>query len=574
MMKKIEKLSPLLTALMAVLPVFAAQAQTSSVPNAGSMLQQAQPNATFAPGSSAAPASAIDRGENNAGGMPESAPFLVKTLNITGNKKIDTATLHALVADVEGKSVTLTQLDKAISRISEYYTSHGYPLARAIIPAQTITDGVVTIQIIVARYGQISLSNRSRASETRLQSTLSPLQSGQEIEQKYLDRTLLLLSDLPGVVVNSSLKPGEAVGTSDLLVSTTASPRLSGNVVLDNYGNNFTGTARVGATANLVDPLNLKTSDTLSVSVLTSGNGLSSGLDGGMGYGRIAYESVLNGLGSRLGAAYSALNYKLGGSAASSQSDGTAQVASVWVKHPLIRQRELNLYAQVQFDGLKLSDKMNAGTLTTDRQLSNWTFSLAGDARDEYLMGGINTWNVGVSTGRNDFVKDALSNLANDPGAFAKVNYSFARLQSAGDKNSVYLSLVGQWADKNLDSSQKMTVGGPNTVRAFDTGAVSGDEGQLLSVEFRHDLGAAWDGQLQGVWFYDAARMNVNKNPLSTATDNIVTLGGAGMGFNWAGPNQWSAKTYVATPMGSVPASLNTPSANATRAWVEMGKGF
>jgi hemolysin activation/secretion protein len=50
------------------------------------------------------------------------------------------------------------------------------------------------------------------------------LGTGQAISQGALDHALLLLSDLPGVAVNATLKPGEAVGTSDLVVDTTPLP--------------------------------------------------------------------------------------------------------------------------------------------------------------------------------------------------------------------------------------------------------------------------------------------------------------------------------------------------------------
>ncbi|PUA19125.1 POTRA domain-containing protein [Glaciimonas sp. PCH181] len=53
----------------------------------------------------------------------------------------DTAVLHALVADAEGQTMSLSRLDELVARISNYYHSKGYPLARAIVPAQSIVSG-------------------------------------------------------------------------------------------------------------------------------------------------------------------------------------------------------------------------------------------------------------------------------------------------------------------------------------------------------------------------------------------------------------------------------------------------
>ena len=553
-------MKPLFAAMVVAFPpLAAAQTTAPAAPGAGAILQQIQPVTPPAP-SSTGTGLTIERGDGAK--LPLSAPFLVKTLQITGNTLIDTPTLHALVADAEGKSLTLSQLGELAARITGYYQSRGYPLARAIIPAQTIASGIVRIEIIEARYGQISLDNRSRVNNSLLQATLSPLQSGQVIGQTGLDRTLLLLSDIPGVLVGATLKPGQTVGTSDLLVNTTPGPAVTGNLVLDNYGNRFTGRARIGGTVNVINPL--QHGDVLSVTGLSSGSG--------MNYGRITYESLLNGQGTRAGGSYAALHYELGEPLASLKANGTAQVGSLWAKHPLVRSRDANLYGQIQYDGKQLRDRVDTSGIRTDRHLDNWTLSLAGDA---LLLGGINSWNLGWTSGRVGFDNSAAqladAATAKTQGGFSKWNANFARLQSLSPKNALYLSFSGQWASTNLDSAEKMSVGGPSTVRAYDVGALSGDTGYLATAEFRHDLESAWNGRWQAVAFVDTARVTVNKNVWVPGT-NSATLSGAGVGLNWEGPNQWRAKAYIATRLGSTPTLV--ASSASTRAWVEVSKGF
>jgi len=73
------------------------------------------------------------------------------------------------------------------------------------------------------------------------------------------------------------------------------------------------------------------------------------------------------------------------------------------------------------------------------------------------------------------------------------------------------------------------------------------------------------------VAFIDSAHVTVNRNVWVAGT-NSARLSGAGVGLNWAGPNQWSARAYIATPIGSIPALV--ASTASTRAWVEIGKGF
>lgn len=532
-----------------------AASYAAPIPGAGELLQQIQPAVPQAPSSSETGLKIKGEGKEK---LPPSKPFMVKKIEITGNTVFDTATLHALVAGSEGQELTLSQLDELASKITDYYHSHGYPLSLAIIPAQTIHDGVLIIEVIEAKYGKIKLDNRSRVHDTLILDTLSPLQSGQAIEEKPIDRALLLLSDIPGVAVGATLKPGEQVATSDFEVSTEPTPFVSGSAMLDNYGNKYTGRSRLGANLSLSNPLH--DGDALSFSGLTSGSG--------MNYGRVGYETLLNGAGTRAGVSYSALHYILGDSLSNLNGHGTADVGSGWVRHPVIRSRDLNVYVQAQYDHLKLADHIDATGIRTDRHLDNFTGTVSGDDRN---AGGVNTWSLDLTSGHVGF-DDSTAQLADaataqTQGSFSKWNLNASRLQSLTDATALYAALSGQWSNANLDPSQQMVAGGPYTVRAYDMGVLSGDEGYLGTVELRHNLSPSW----QAVAFYDSEHITVNRSPWVAGT-NGATLTGAGVGLNWFGQDAWVARAYVASRIGSTPTLL--ASASSSRAWVQVGKGF
>jgi hemolysin activation/secretion protein len=497
--------------------------------------------------------------------QPQTAAFLVKAIHISGNTSFDTTTLHALLAEAEGKELTLPALYERVARITDFYHAHGYPLARAIIPAQTIRDGVVAVEVIEARYGSIRLDNHSRVNDALLDATLAPLKSGQVIAQADLDHVLLLLADIPGTVTSASLEHGEAVGTSDLLVQAAPGPAFAGNITLDNYGNRYTGGARLGGEVGLIDPL--RHGDVLDGSVLSSGKD--------MNYGRVSYDSLLSGQGTHLGGSYSGLHYVLGDSLESLDGHGDAQVGSLWAKQPLMRARDLDLYGQLQFDRKQLRDDIDVSSIHDDRHLYDWVASLSGDSRDALLSGGINTWSLGVTWGRVAFddptAQQADSTTARTRGPFSQWDASFARLQRLTRQDELYIALSGQWASVNLDASQKMVAGGSYTVRSYDMSALTGDIGVQASVEWRHDLTHAWHGQWQAVGFFDSERVKVNKNVWTTG-ENEATLSGAGVGLNWTGPDQLSARTYVAARLGPSPVLVGD--SPPTRAWFEISKRF
>lgn len=556
---------PLVAGLLVILPMLAARAAGPAPVGIGSILQQIQP-----PERSVQPSGgtglSVDK-EKDAQASPENAaiPVDVKAIKVLGNTLFDTATLHALVADAEGKRLTLDQLDELAARIGQYYHARGHTFARAVVPAQVIQSGVVRLLVIEARYGRVGIDNQTRVNDVLLQATAAPLQSGQPVDQASLDKSLLLMSDIPGVVVQAVLKPGDELGTSDLMIHATPGPAVSGSVALDGYGNSYTGRTRLGGTVYFNNPL--QHGDVLSLGGLSSGPGLN--------YGRVSYESLLNGQGTRAGATYSLLNYKLGESLEILGAHGSAETASLWARHPLVRSQNANLYGQLQYDRMQLRERIDVIGMKTDRHVDNLTASLAGDWRDTLMSGGISTWSLGWTGGRLDF-DDMQAQLADaaaarTQGAFSKANLAFARLQRWGQRGTLYFSMNGQWASTNLDPSQKMAVGGPYSVRAYDVGALSGDQGYRASIELRYDLGQAGSGKLQGLAFWDGAHLTVNRRPWVGGA-NSATLSGAGIGLDWTGLNQWRARAYLAAPLGSTPELVRAT--DSMRVWTEVGYRF
>lgn len=559
---EIKKLKPVVIALILAIPFMSVNAVAA--PDAGSILQQIKPAIPDLPKSALSVVvekPEVPSKDNAVPGQVQNTLF-IKTIVITGNTKIDTKTLHNLVAQYEGKNNTVADLKVMTGIITNYYHSKGFPLARTILPRQNIQDGVLTVEIAEAKYSKVILVNNSSVNSSLLQSTLAPLKSGEVVSQAGLDHQLILLSDIPGVIVNAILKPGAEVGSSDLEVTTTPSQSLFGNVAIDNFGNSYTGRPRVNGSINKTDPFGLGLGDVLSLNGLSSGSGLN--------YGRMAYESVLNGDGTRAGTSYSALQYKLGGAAAPTNSDGSAQVAQVWVKHPFLRTRNLNVYGQLRLDKLTLRDHHLDNTLNSDRSLTNGTLAFNSDLRENVLLGGVETFDVGLTTGsvthdNADYVGDVTTK-----GNFSKLNINATALQRINTSNTAFLSVSTQFASKNLDPSQKLTVGGSNTVRAYDAGSISGDSGYLVTAELRHDLGHYY-GNWTTTLFMDGASLTVNKDSL-TADVNTATLMGVGTGINWVGASNYTASAYLATPVGSVPTIVATQ--NSVRLWVEMGKRF
>ncbi len=542
-----------------------ARAADGPPPDAGSLLRELPP-----PPPATAPARkpGLRVAPGPDGKLPDSAPFEVRKLQISGHTRFDTATLHALVAEAEGQRLTLRQLDAFVGRITAFYRQAGYPLAQALIPAQTVSEGVLRIEVIEARFGTVSVDNRSRVATPLLQDTLGALRPGEVVTQAVLERSLLLLSDLPGVDTASLLRPGEAVGSSDLVVRVEPGAGFSGRLTADSHGNRYTGNARLSADLNLYNPLGR--GDVLSVFALSSGARMKDG--------RLSYEAPLNGQGTRLSGSVSALSYQLGDSAADLQAHGTARVGSLVLSHPLVRSEAFSLRAMAQIERTTLRDHVDSTGIRNDRHVGLATLGLSGDRTDGGAWGGVSGWSLGATRGRVGF-DDAAAELADagsaaTQGRFTRWNLFALHYQPLRPGTLLVLSLSAQRANGNLDSSQRFSLGGPTRVRAYQGGSQSGDSGQRVSLELRQAVAAlpgasTAAGQWQAVVFIDSGHVRISQRPWS-AGPNGATLQGAGLGLNWAGPDAWNLRTSVAHPIGSTPEGID----RATHAWVELSRGF
>ena len=193
----------------------------------------------------------VEQGSSPAVPQAQSTKILVKRLKITGAVAYSESELLTVSGFEPGSHLSLADLRGMAARIADFYHRNGYFVAQAYLPAQDIQDGVVSITVMDGRYGRVSLNNQTNLSNDLANGILVGLNPGDPVASAPLESRLLLLSDLPGVKVKSSLVPGASLGASDLMVDITPGERISGSVDADNAGNRYTGEYRLGATVNL-----------------------------------------------------------------------------------------------------------------------------------------------------------------------------------------------------------------------------------------------------------------------------------------------------------------------------------
>ncbi len=130
--------------------------------------------------------------------------------------------------------------------------------------------------------------------------------------------------------------------------------------------------------------------------------------------------------------------------------------------------------------------------------------------------------------------------------------------------------MAGQTASKNLDSSEKFSLGGINGVRAYPQGEASGDEGYRATVELRHNV----IPNVQATVFYDVGKVTINRKPFGPAASNSRNLAGVGVGVNASlGPVQLRSSLAWRTD-GGLPTSVPASAAKRPTLWMQASVAF
>ncbi|MFV1921673.1 MAG: ShlB/FhaC/HecB family hemolysin secretion/activation protein [Methylotenera sp.] len=457
---------------------------------------------------------------------------IIKNVLIEGNTVFDNETLLNVLGETTDKSYDLAGLKQLANQITTYYRNQGYPFARAIIPAQAMQDGLVKIEVIEGRYnGSIKVFGDDKLVEGG-QKFLNDLKHGDVIENKKLERAMLILSDQPGFSISPLMSPGDEVGTANLEVNLIREKKYGGEVGLDNFGNRFTGRAR--AHANLFANSQFLFGDQFLLNTLYTEEDLWSGA--------LSYSIPIGGSGLRARVGYAHTYYELGKDFKPLDANGTAKVTSAELSYPILRSQAANLIVAATYQYKKLNDRQDTVNVSTNKHSNSIPITLNFDLQDQIWGGGVTygaiSWTHGdLSLDSTLSAQDRIT--AKTEGSFDKFNLDIARIQALSGNFSFYGSLAAQATLDNLDSSEKFGLGGINGVRAYPSGEGFGDEGYLARLELRYAL-----KQFTPYAFYDAGSVRINHDRFDTSK-NRRSISGTGLGLRYDSAH-WAVDSSVA----------------------------
>lgn len=485
------------------------------------------------------------------------ATVMVMGFRLKGLTSFSEVEAQGLLQPYIGQTMTVDAMHRAAEKLEKWLRSQGLFAARAYIPPQELKDGIIEIQVIE---GQVEGIDVKKTPQTRLpESTLRQamdrsLPPGSALNQDKLERGLLLMNDLPATSARAVLAPGKSLGASRIVIEAAQGPVVSGGVEMDNTGNRFTGDLRTGAAISLNDPYGF--GDQWNFRASTSR---------GSDFARAGYSVPLGSDGWKVGATVIESRYRLCCDSAVTvlNSSGQASAMSGFITYPVIRTRLKNLSVSASVANRKFINR-SAGATTSDKKSASQGMVVAGDWSDMVGLlgqGAYSTYSLQWTQGRinldgwaTDKAQDAAT--AQSGGNFSKWNGQLTHLLRVSNSAAFYLGLTGQVAGKNLDSSEKFSLGGAQGVRAYPSGEGSGDEGWLMNLEWRQELAREW----RMVAFADVGQVTLHRNlwanwnALTPGLENRYLLSGGGASLVWVPTPNSQVSATIASRIGNNPA--------------------
>ncbi|MCW6049365.1 ShlB/FhaC/HecB family hemolysin secretion/activation protein [Lyngbya sp. CCAP 1446/10] len=469
----------------------------------------------------------------------------VRKIQVVGSTILTQNEINALIKPFEGSSATLEQLKQIADKITEIYLNRGYITSRAVLPPQTITAGVVQIQVIEGKLGKIEVEGTKRLHQNYIRSRIRlgagmPLSTGALEDQLRLLRVDPLFDN-----VEASLRAGDNEGESILIVRVTEANPFQSSFSFDNYSPPSVGSERLGVSLR-------------HRNITGNGDELAAAYYRSLGDSDVfdfSYRVPLNAM------------------------NGTLQLRAAPNRNSIV---------QAPFDTFDISGKSHLFEVSYRQPLRRTPieeFALSAGFTYQtgrtFLAGepfpfGIGPDSQGVTTTSaiklgQDYIRrdsqgawalrsqftigtslfDATQNEGSVPdGQFFSWLGQVQRVQRLNDKHLLILQSDLQLSANSLLPSQQFVIGGGQSLRGYRQNVSSGDNGFRVSIEDRITLqrDASGNPKLQLAPFLDAGTVwNTPNNPNKLTNQRF--LAGLGLGVIWAPIRQVNLRVDYAFPL-------------------------
>ncbi|QID19302.1 ShlB/FhaC/HecB family hemolysin secretion/activation protein [Nitrogeniibacter mangrovi] len=481
-----------------------------------------------------------------AGGPAEPAAKAMKIevqqILIDKSQLLDPADIDAIITPLEGRTVTLAELQQAVAAINALYAKAGQATARAILPPQTIKDGLVRIRLIEARVGEVHIKGTEALDPAFVRQRIE-LEAGELLSVPALEASLVRYNRLHESKLRAAVVAGKQFGTTDVDVTAAEPQRARVSLFFDNAGRDTVGEARAGVNARAA---NLAGRSDLLQFVATRTEGSES-------YA-LSYSIPVTRNDLRLEMSASKGNIKIiDGPFDPLGITGSSSDYTVGLSYPLQVSLERMWTAYGRFSARESSSEFGGFTQEA-LNLRVLTLGLSGERQTDS-----SAWYV------DNALAFGISGAFGGDQGFWYYRGSATRFDRLSERFQLLTRGGLQFSDTRfLPASELFQIGGAYTVRGFSEGLLSGRNGYFMSAELRigrtlEEYQAAEPGapNLTGIVFIDhGGALPYRPGDLKESThDDYLTSVGAGVLFDFS--ERVTGRLVIGQPLRGNPAELH-----------------
>ncbi|WP_424136555.1 ShlB/FhaC/HecB family hemolysin secretion/activation protein [Roseomonas chloroacetimidivorans] len=427
-------------------------------------------------------------------GPGETQRIQIGRVEIRGNVALSTERLRERAAELEGRTVALSEIEEKRLEVLLEYRHAGYPFVAVSADLQPgPTGATLSFTVTEAVITEVRLEGDLGPAGTQILRFLNRLVGMRPLSNSALERALLLSSDVPGVRVSGILRPLPGEGGGLQLVAQVSRRSFSGYATLDNRAFALTGPYQgiISGTANSFTEFGEQTE---LLFYDTEGNRqpfVQAGSEvfvGGSGLRVRVYAGIGR---ARPGSQLAALGY-----------EGDTRVGGVGVTYPLLRTRPVSLWLTGGLDIFEsevrqgISGPKQRASFDAVRTLRVGIDTAFLDELIPFLPPATNQGQLrfshGLSTLGASSNDDQLVARLGSEFDFRKATAEWSRRQAIALLfDEVQLSAQGlvsvQWSDSVLPPSEKFYFGGNRLGRGFYAGQVTGDRAAGYALELQFD---------------------------------------------------------------------------------------
>src|SRR5579875_618095 len=370
-------------------------------------------------------------------------PFIVREVRLEGSTA-PARLMRSVFLPFVGRRLDQQGLSELTQKTAAAYANTGIALYTIVLPNQTFADGVVRLRAVEGYVSKITVKNGGGAARdlALVRRFAQPVVREHPLRSATLQRTILLIRDIPGLTADVQLLRGGADGAVELALAVKRK-RFEAGVGLNNRGTEALGRtqAEVDLTANSL----LRPGDQtrLTLAAPTSINEFQ--------YYALSHSELLNASGLTASAS---LGYLMTRPQALPVR-GSAETASFALSYPVIRDNKQALFVTGSFDGVNSDNALYGDLVSRDHTRALRAAAAYNRAFRRTTLSAALT----ASFGLDGLGARVTSPLLSDK-TFKKVNARVALDQRIGDHWTVRLRGAGQYSGDRLPAVEQFALGG------------------------------------------------------------------------------------------------------------------